>query len=75
MKEDAVVAKPLLQDSGMRDVSYLRYSEKCLMKIYRVFMEKKRWCPFLGQQHGHWKPTDKHSTHTFKTFKHTLSQK
>ena len=48
MKEDAVVSEQLLQNSGMCDVSYMRYSEKCLMKIYRVFMEKKCWCPSLG---------------------------
>ena len=71
-KRMQLVSKQLLQDSGMCDVSYVRYSEKCLMKIYGVFMEKKCWCPSLGQQHGGWKPTDKHSR---QTFKHTLSQK
>ena len=72
MKEDVEIGKPLLQDSGMCDVSYVRYSEKCLMKIYRVFVEKKCWCPSLGQQHDGWKPTDKHLR---QTFKHTLSKK
>ena len=70
MKEDAVVNKQLLQDSGMHDVSYVRYSEKSLMKIYRAFMEKKSWCPLLG---GTTWPLET-NRQTFKTSKHTLSQ-
>lgn len=46
MKEDAVVSKQHLQYSGMLDVSYVRYSDKCL---YRAFYGEEMLVSLLGE--------------------------
>ena len=49
MIDDWYINNWLRQDLGLSGFSFARYSEKCFIQMYELYMEKQRWC--LPEEH------------------------
>ena len=47
------------QESGLCNISNVRYLEKRFTQIYKALYGETTWlCPFQGHKYGHQKPTE-----------------